>query len=245
MFHIAICDDDRNFIAYLKRVIKKAKGNEKYEYKVYEYISGEEFVHGLKENIHFDLLILDMQLGGIDGDETAKYFRQKFPDALLVFCSGICLPTDKTFEVTPFRYLLKSSSDTEFIQKMVRILEEVKKNTEELYIIGHYRNCTVKVRIRNILYVENAKRGSKITVTPRSEEAKFDRPILVEGKLNDLGKRYPELVAAHNSYLVNIYHVQNIEDTNLVLDTGEKLAISRTYQKSFRMAFIKSIANKY
>ncbi len=45
MFHIAICDDDRNFIAYLKRVIKKAKGNEKYEYKVYEYISGEEFVY--------------------------------------------------------------------------------------------------------------------------------------------------------------------------------------------------------
>jgi len=37
----------------------------------------------------YDLLIVDVQMPGINGNETARQFRKQFPDTVLVFCSGI------------------------------------------------------------------------------------------------------------------------------------------------------------
>ena len=87
--------------------------------------------------MHLDLLILDMELGGIDGDETARLFRDKLKDAVLVFCSGVRTPTVKSFKVTPYRYLLKSYSDVQFVSELKEILEEVGKKSKEEYIVGH------------------------------------------------------------------------------------------------------------
>lgn len=245
MFNVAICDDDEIFISYMKKILHRASQEELYELKFYEFCSGEDFVYSLDSGVQYDLLILDMQLGGIDGDETAKCFREKFPDAVLVFCSGIRQPTVKSFKATPFRYLLKSYSETQFHVEMKEILKQVQKSANQSFIIGHYRNISIKVRIRNILYIENAKRGSRVTVSPQSEEAKFEGPILVDYKLIELSNKFEELVFAHNSYIVNINHVENVRSFELLLDSGEVLSISRSYHKGFREKFTKSIANKY
>lgn len=245
VYHIAICDDDKRFILYIKRVIKQVIGEKNCKIYFYEYYSGEEFLNNIDSLISYDLLILDMQLGGIDGDEVARIFRIKYPETVLVFCSGFQLPTVKSFKTTPFRYLLKSFSDKEFTMEMKEILEEIRKKSKELFIIGHYRNKIIRVRIKNILYIENAKRGSKIIVTPESEEAKFDGLILVDEKLRELSEIFEDLKFAHNSYIVNINHVEYVNGNELILDNGEILSISRTYQKEFRESFTKNIANKY
>lgn len=245
MYRVAICDDDKLFISYMKRIIKEAKEKEKYEFKVYEYLSGEELIQDFEANIQYDLLILDMQLGGMDGDETAKHFRSRYPNTVLVFCSGVFQPTVKSFKVTPFRYLLKSYSETQFVREMKEILREVEKNFHDSCILGHYRNTSIKVRLGNVLYIENAKRGSRVIVDPKSEEANFEGQILIDEKLNELSNRFTELVFAHSSYIVNITHVENVKRNELLLDSGESLSISRAYHKTFREAFTKSIANKY
>lgn len=162
MYHVAICDDDKVFISYIRKILSQAKGINPYQFNIYEFYSGEELVNGLDTNIHLDLLILDMELGGIDGDETARKFREKFKDTVLVFCSGVRAPTVKSFKVTPYRYLLKSYSDKQFVCEMKEILTEVVKRSKEEYIVGHYRNNVIRVNIQDILYVENAKEVVKL-----------------------------------------------------------------------------------
>lgn len=128
---------------------------------------------------------------------------------------------------------------------MKEILNEVIKRSKDLYIVGHYRNNIVKVKIRNILYIENAKRGSRVVVDPNCEEARFEEKILVDEKIMDLSHKFPQLVFAHNSYIVNIDHVDYVNSGEIILDNGEILSVSRLYQKSFRELFTRSIANKY
>lgn len=245
MYHIAICDDDKVFISYIRKILEQAKGTNQYYFKIHEFCSGENLISSLDSSIHLDLLILDMELGGIDGDETARLFRKKFKDAVLVFCSGVRTPTVKSFKVTPYRYLLKSYSDMQFICEMKEILAEVEKKSEEQYIVGHYRNNVIRVNIHNILYAENAKRGSKITVCTDCEEAKFDGQILVDDKLEVLSNKFHVLAFAHGSYIININHIEKIEGNEVCLDNGKCLSVSRTYQKEFREIFTKSIAEKY
>lgn len=95
------------------------------------------------------------------------------------------------------------------------------------------------------MYVENAKRGSKIIVRPDCEAAKFEGQILVDDKLETLVKIYDEFAFAHSSYIINIVHVEKIVDNIVYLDNAECLSVSRTYQKEFRQIFTKSIAEKY
>ena len=102
-----------------------------------------------------------------------------------------------------------------------------------------------RVNIQNILYIENAKRGSKITVCSDCDEAKFDGQILVDDKLETLSVKFYELAFAHSSYIINISHVEKILGNEVYLDSGECLSISRPYQKEFREIFTKSIAEKY
>ncbi|MDD6057091.1 MAG: LytTR family DNA-binding domain-containing protein [Clostridiales bacterium] len=245
MYHVAICDDDKVFVSYIKKILNQARENRECQFKIYEFGSGEDLVSCLDTNMHLDLLILDMELGGMDGDETARQFREKFKDAVLVFCSGVRTPTVKSFKATPYRYLLKSYSDVQFVHELKEILAEVEKKVRKEYIIGHYRNNVIKVNVHNILYVENAKRGSKVTVCSNCEEARFKGQILVDDKLGVLSQKFHELVFAHSSYIININHVEKIVGHEVYLDSGEYLSISRTYQKSFRETFTKSIAAKY
>lgn len=244
MYRVAICDDDKVFISYIKQILDQTRSNHPYQFKIYEFCSGEDLICNL-DSMYIDLLLLDMELGGIDGDETARLFREKFKDAVLVFCSGVCTPTVKSFRVTPYRYLLKSYSKEQFVCEMKEILKEVEKRIKEEYIIGHYRNDVIRVRINNILYIGNAKRGSKIFVCPDCEEAKFAGQILVDDKLEVLSDKIDELVFAHNSYIINVNHIVKIVRNEVYLDNGECLSISRTYQKTFREIFTKSIAEKY
>lgn len=95
------------------------------------------------------------------------------------------------------------------------------------------------------MYVENAKRGSKIIVCSDCEAAKFEGQILVDDKLEVLVTKYSKLAFAHSSYIINIGHIRKIIGNEVYLDNDECLSVSRTYQKEFRQIFTKSIAEKY
>ena len=171
MYNIAICDDSKQYITYIKKVMDEARENMDMELRVYEFSSGEELVRNLENDIIYDLLILDMCLGGMDGNETARIFRKKFPYAVLVFCSGQLKPTIESFLATPFRYLMKQQNSSQLLETMKEILNEVKKNSADPFLMAHYRQTMQKVKIRNILYIENAKRGGRIVVTSECKEA--------------------------------------------------------------------------
>lgn len=246
MIHIAICDDDKKYISLMKRIIIESGADPQITHFT-EYTSGKEFIFDLDSRKECDLLILDMQLGDMDGDDIAKKFREKYPYAILAFCSGVQLPTVKSFKATPFRYLLKSYSDNEMIEEMKEILKEVIKSKEDTFLVGHYRYNSIKVKVSNIMYITNTKRGSRIFVTPECEEYGFEEQILVDEKLADLQKRYGKygFEFASVSYIVNMRYVKQIVANELILFTGERLSVTRSYYNEFREKFTKNLAGKY
>lgn len=247
IYRIAICDDDKEFITYIKNILLKARKDETQIFKIDEYFSGEELIKALNGNMYIDLLILDMQLDGIDGDETAKRFRERFSYSVLVFCSGVRPPTIQSFKVTPFRYLLKKQTDEEFVYEMKMILEEVERTQTDAYIVGHYRSVMMKIKINHILYIENSKRGSRVIVSPDSAEGKLSKHILIDEKLDELSEKFSKFGFAvpHSSYIVNLNHIKIMNSDCIKLDNGECLSISRAYQKPFKEFAARYMSNKY
>ena len=247
MYNIAICDDDKIFIQYLKRMIFSASEDKNYQLNIYEYNSGEELIMNLEGMVHFDLLILDMQLGRLDGDETAKIFRKYFPESVLVFCSGVRQPTIESFKATPFRYIDKSCTQEEFIYTLREIFGEVERISDDPYIIAHYKRTERKIKIKDIIYIQSAKRGSEVILCPKKRNCEIEERMLMKRKPEELLSEMKKLGFAmiQSACIVNMNHIVKVGVKDIVLDDGQILSIARAYQKSFKEAFARRFANKY
>lgn len=246
MYYIAICDDDSNYIKYIKKMLIQS-GLKNEEAIFNEYCSGEELIQSMEFCEKIDLLILDMQMKELDGHETARCFREQFPSSVIVFCSGVCMPTVETFETTPFRYLLKEYTDDRMVRELKVIVDEMKKKFIEPNIIGTWRYSTVKLRLDEILYISIARRGSNIYVNPQIAKYEFKNCVNSKKKVVELysilkpyGFEY-----AHNSYIVNLDYIKRMTTQELELSDGTLLSVARSKEKELRVAFARHKAQKY
>ncbi len=83
MFRIALCDDDSNSIEILEKYFDKLN-NPSLEYDVY-FRADELYCYKLKNNLIYDIYILDIEMHGMNGLELAKKLRANDPNAIIVF----------------------------------------------------------------------------------------------------------------------------------------------------------------
>lgn len=246
MYKIAICDDDDSYVQYLKRMIALTKiecGNIEY----YEYSSGEALLADVDKNVEYDVLFLDIQMGGIDGNETARRFRKKCLNTLLIFCSGVYQPTVKSFRVYPFRYILKQYTDKTILKELNEIIDVVIERNLEPYIIGSNHHSTTKLKPEEIMYISIAKRGSNIFVYPDSIKYEFERNITSKKKVEELFYILREFnfVYVHNSYIVNLRYIKRKTLKEIELIDGTILSVARSKEKTLRESLAEYLAKKY
>lgn len=247
MQHVAICDDSREYREFLVEMIYEAKKERQMEIVIYEYASGKELLDTLDKGIPYDLLILDMQLEDMDGDEIAARFREKYSETVLAFCSGYCQPTVESFKATPFRYMLKQQPRKVLLQTIGELLDEIKKGRKNKFLIAHYRSIQKKIDIEDIIYIEIAKRGGRLVLRQECKEVENGEKLLVDKKPEQLLIELEPygFALAQTSYLVNVNHIIELRTEDCLLCNGEIMKIARSYQKSIKVAFRKLTEMKY
>ncbi len=254
MYNIILCDDNQEYMDFLEEVILKCGPYEMLA-KFYKFSDGESLAEYIKNHdIKFDLLILDMQLPGIDGDDVAAVFRKKFPNAVLVFCSGVMKPTDRSFKTMPYRFLYKEYLIGKMLSEMKEIVNKMIENKIEPIISPHNYATVYKLRLDEVLYIEAAKRGSKIHLCPdAAQEYIVNGDLLSEKKVSEYYKELRDFgfAYAHNSYIVNLRYVRRITSNELEFirwdneQAPKKLTVSRTRMKELKEQFIDEMGSKY
>lgn len=239
MINIAICDDDINFIGYIEEIIKEIRIRHE-NIVFYEYLSGKELIADFDENIEYDLLILDVQMKGINGNEVAIKFREHYLNTILVFCSRIYKTTPSVFKVAPFRYLLKQYTREKMKMEMGEIIDEMEQRKQKPYVVGTYYNNVVKLQPQEIMYASIAKTGSNIYVCPYIPQFEFEKHIKCKKKLPEIYEMLKDFdfTYVHNSYIVNLNYVKKKTMKEIELVNGEILTISRSKEREFRERFI-------
>ncbi len=246
MYKIAICEDDKDYIEYLKQIIQKTDVIEE-ELLIYDFYSGEQFC--LHPDCDFDLVILDMQMGEMDGYETAMKMRALGHNFLLVFCSGVVQPFPLSFKASPYRYLLKEFTEEEMISEMAEVLLEMKAKKQNPFIIGRAKTKE-KIRIypESVSYISKFKDHSIIHLTGKLAQSRSGEILRSSMKLNEIHKIFNEncgFVRAHNSYIINMSCIVSIESHYIKLTTGEYLSFSRARASEFKEVFARFVAAKY
>ena len=228
MYRIAICDDDylvcNELEEYLQDFFKL--GNQKCEIEIFH--SGEGIKKYLQQGNDFDILFLDIELGGVNGVEVGEYIRSGLnnDNMLIVYISSKSKYALELFKICTFEFLIKPITNEQLSNVITRATEKIdKKNKYFRYASG---KTFGQIKLADIFYFRSELR--KIHIISNGSQVDF------YGKLNDEVKDIPDdiFLRIHHSYVVNMEHVISYSYDHITLSNNEQLAISKSYRKTVR-----------
>lgn len=210
---IAICDDQQMFVDRLKILITDE------EAEIYIFNTGDEL---LKSDINFDIVLLDIEMPGIDGLGTATELYKRNRKTLLLFITSHREYLTKGYEFRAFRYVLKSEPD-EFVRQNIQDAIEEYRNYD-FYITVNYKGTVAKVLSTQIIYIESL--GHTITIHTENKD------YIGQNKFKDICNLLAQhgFVQCHKSYMVNMRCIESIEKNSCInITNGTKIPIGRKY----------------
>lgn len=197
--------------------------------------NAESFLFVWEEERDFDVLFVDIQMKEMNGMEMARKIRQQDPDIAIVFTTGIADYMEEGYEVEALHYLLKPLSRKKLFQCMDKVL---KRSSREEFILIQAGEELQKLAVERVMYVEARGHGCVVEYVPRAGEIV---QIEASESISELEKKLEKygFVKCHRSYLCRIGSIQRIDRTELVLDDGSRIPVSRRLYSQVNRAFIQ------
>lgn len=228
MFQVAICDDDIKNHNHLKHLLLMLTKRTPFSFDTNYFFSGEELLEYYKthESNPFHILILDIEMSGMNGIDVAKKIRS-LPDrdVQIIYLTSYPEYMMNSFDVQPFHYLVKPLSDEIFFAKITSLCNyimasihrylTVKTNGEHLVLKNS--NVIAIVKIKNMI----AKNRLEVITTDQC----YDCIGTLEGYASSL--EYPFLLI-HRSILINMEHVLKFTSSSVLMNNNQEFPIGRS-----------------
>lgn len=231
---IAVCDDEKNIRSYLVSLIKK----QDIECSIMEYASAEEYLADGREH---DLIFLDIEMGDSDGMGLARHIRgmDARRQPIIIFVTGYEKYVYDAFEVGAFQYLVKPVDEQKFAEVFSRavgqILSEAEQRKKKLVI--QYAGEGKAIPLNDIYYMES--QNHNIVLFLKSGKLEY------YGKIGDLEEELAgQFYRIHRGYLINLFHVEGYDRTEVRMANGDKLLLSRYKYDGFVQAYMDYISEE-
>lgn len=229
MLHIAVCDPNAGHRAALCDALAKLLF-ERAEYRFSCFSSGEELLERQGREAAFQLVFLEIRLGGtLNGLETAGQLCYRFPGTDIIFLTGAGEYIGAGYRYHAFDFLVKPVSLARLQETVSRYLEERLRHGADFLNVSIQRR-SVQLPLRQIYYLESRRRKVAAHMVEGTVEfyARLDE---LEQMLSPSG-----FLRCHQSYLVNLQYIRQLDSTGLTLSRGISLPVSRPYLKNLRSA---------
>ena len=212
MLGIAVFDDEKIIVDYVGELIKE---NLDVNAKIYKYTKLEEFKGDCKKGIlqKINAIYIDIKIDSLNGIEIAQRIQQENPKIKIIYMTAYSQYSEAIFKTKPTYLLLKPIKKEQIKKSLERALQEEKQNKsiKTFNIKGKIFN----IEVEKIKYIESNKR-----VVIIYEE---DLKRRIYGKLDEIEEMLSSnFVRCHQSYIVNLEHVRELNTHEFVLHTRRK-----------------------
>lgn len=229
---IAICDDENAFTQKLLRYI-----DDKYrslDLLINTFDCGEDLLsYYRKGNPHYDIILLDIEMKGLNGLETAKFLRQFDPNVIIIFVTSHEELACNGYEVSAFRFITKPINGAKLIEAIeaAKAQKQMNKTISVKTIDGEF-----SLRLGDVQYFEAQNQQTAIYTDKgkyihRFGIGEYEKNLKLEG-----------FYLIHRSYLVNLKYVKGFAKQEVFLEQGIKLPLSRLRYKDFSDTFHRFIS---
>lgn len=222
---IAICDDEiltRNEIKY---ALSNYFSEKLIDAEIYDYNNGEDL---LNSDMNFDMAFLDVEMPMLDGIETGKSLKQKYPNIVIFMITAYSDYLDDAFDIGAYRFLQKPLD----VPRLYRSLDAalLSMSSKDIKLICA-NNESVVISTGSIVYCESYKRKTKI-VTTNGEYISKERIDYWKEILNELIFYSP-----HSSFIINFNYIKSFNRKSLILsysNSNVEISIAAKKQQEFR-----------
>ena len=178
---------------------------------------------------------------GLNGMGLARHIRgmevQKQP--IIIFVTGYEKYVYDAFDVGAFQYLVKPIDEQKFAEVFGRatgqIVSEAEQRKKKLVI--QYGGEGKVILLNDIYYMES--RNHNIILYLKNGNIEY------YAKIGDLEKELAEqFYRIHRGYLINLFHVEGYDRTEVRMANGDRLLLSRYKYDGFVQAYMDYISEE-
>ena len=232
MLRIGICDDSADARIALRSALERALDRRRGAGTFFEFSSGEGLLRWLKNHAgELDMVFLDIEMGELDGMETARRLREADENLLLAFVSGY---TDYVFDgysVGALGYLMKPPKPDQLDSVLDRAAE-ARLREGDMVFLCRSGETLYRIPKKSILYFASDRRQVSCVSTART--------YTFYGKLDEVERTIGDgFVRVHQRYLVRAEAVDQVEGSHVFLG-DETLPVSRACREAALTALVRA-----
>lgn len=232
MLKIAVVDDDNNYILIIKNELSNILSRLSYDkYEIQTFTDGETL---LESNGRFDLFLLDIDMPTINGFDLADKFSRNNVSggdgSSIIYISNYEDLVFESFKYSPLRFVRKKKLKDDLEEAIMAFLKKRKNNCHKLLFSTVLGKRSISVN--DIMYIEVTSHKLNIHIG--------EQKIIANGNLKDIEESLREygFIKTHQSYMVNFRYINFIRHTEVILDDGSKIPLSRGRYEQVKKDYI-------
>ncbi|GIP23259.1 LytTR family DNA-binding domain-containing protein [Paenibacillus sp. J22TS3] len=244
MFRVAICDDEGNQRELVRGNLTALSVKSNIEFELELFTSGEELVKYYEGNgTPFHILILDVEMNGMNGIQTARHIRSlNHLDEQIVFLTSYPEYMVDSFDVMTFQYLIKPIAQERFEEKIIMVCQYLQALDKKFMIIkSGYEELVLKHD--DVIAIEAAK---SLTIKSKLNFITTHATYESKGILADysLALKGCNFLQIHRSIVINLLHVRKFASGAVLMSNGMELPIGRSKMKEVKDVYTKFMIAK-
>lgn len=227
-YKLAVCDDSDADRQYISGLVSKWAERTGHMVDLREFSSAESLLFAYSGENDFDMLLLDIEMGGMDGVTVAKKIRSVNETIQIIFITGYSDYIAEGYDVAALHYLMKPVNGEKLFSVLNRAAEKLAKNEKVLnFELG---GEMIRVPIYRIRYADVF--GNYVTIhTPEK--------VTVRMTLGELEKELDSrFFRVSRSVIVNLTVISRVTKSEIKLNDGESIPIPRGAYESVNRAII-------
>ena len=212
---IALCDDEEYVHDEVFQFLKRYGEERDVDCVISHFYSAAQllsFPHS------FDILLLDIEMPGMDGIEAALRLENRGTDCKIIMLTCRVDRFKDAFKIGAIRFVTKPVEEGELFEAMDDA--RIRMAGRETVRVSRDGRSYMVVQ-RDIAYIMADGSATKVF----TEKYEYRSENTLSGWEEQLNKRI--FFLCHRSYLVNLSKIVQIEKTVAVLTTGEKVPVAR------------------
>lgn len=221
---IALCDDEQMICEQLKSYLERFSQERREEFQLAEFHSAEML---LAEKQDFDILLLDIQMGGMTGMNAARELRKRGSKAVIFFITSMTHYAIEGYEVHAFSFLAKPLLYEVFAERMGDAVRGLKKSAGQSLQFSTAEGL-IRVNTNEVSYIESFRHEIRFVCEGFSFTEGEVSLSGLEQKLTGCG-----FFRVHKSYLVNMRNIRLIRETEIDMMDGTTVPLSKYRRREF------------
>lgn len=231
-YKIAICDDNSVDVEYISGLVKEWADIRQKQITVDTFPSAEAFLFHYTEQKDYDILLLDVEMGAMDGVSMAKDVRKDNQFVQIVFITGYSDYIAEGYEVAALHYLVKPVHGDKLHDVLDRAAERLRKN--EGFLLLELPGEIVRIPFLEIRYLDVLR--NYVTVHGRQD-------YTIKHTLSELEAHLDErFYRIGRSCIVNLYFIEKVTKLEVYLSDGSILPLPRGQYENLNRAIITRVS---